>query len=136
MWPSSQCVAGTVEFAIKRIRDELLPKYPDVDDVIAITHAHGCGVAINACGAAVPIRTLQNLARNPNFGGEVMIVGLGCEKLQPELLLPEGMADGDDPDIMRMQDESLNGFGEIVASIVEMADKRLSVGGAVSIPSA
>ena len=124
---SVQCVAGTVEFAIKRIRDELLPKYPNVDDVIAITHAYGCGVAINAPGAAVPIRTLQNLARNPNFGGEVMIVGLGCEKLQPELLLPEGMgADGDDPDIMRMQDESLTGFGEIVAGIVEMADKRLA----------
>jgi galactarate dehydratase len=125
---SVQCVAGTVEFALKRIREELLPRYPNVDDVIAITHAYGCGVAINAPGAAVPIRTLQNLARNPNFGGEVMIVGLGCEKLQPELLLPEGMAaDGDDPDIMRMQDENLTGFGEIVASIVAMAEQRLQV---------
>jgi galactarate dehydratase len=105
----------------------LLPKYPNVDDVMAITHAYGCGVAINAPGAAVPIRTLQNLARNPNFGGEVMIVGLGCEKLQPELLLPEGIASAamDDSDIVRMQDESLTGFGEIVDSIVEMADKRL-----------
>ena len=125
---SVQCVAGTVDFAIKRIRETLLPNYPNVDDVVAVTHAYGCGVAITAPGAAVPIRTLQNLARNPNFGGEVMIVGLGCEKLQPELLLPEGMGgDGDDPDIMRMQDESLTGFGEIVASIVEMADKRLEV---------
>src|SRR5450432_2091852 len=125
---SVQCVAGTVDFALKRIREELLPKYPNVDDVMAITHAYGCGVAINAPGAAVPIRTLQNLARNPNFGGEVMIVGLGCEKLQPELLLPEGMASAsmDDSDIVRMQDESLTGFGEIVASIVEMADKRLA----------
>jgi galactarate dehydratase len=123
---SVQCVAGTVDFAVKRIRTELLPKYPNVDDVIAITHAYGCGVAINAPGAAVPIRTLQNLARNPNFGGEVMIVGLGCEKLQPELLLPEGMASpADDSDIVRMQDESLTGFGEIVDSIVAMADKRL-----------
>ena len=124
---SVQCVAGTVDFAIKRIREQLLPKYPNVDDVMAVTHAYGCGVAINAPGAAVPIRTLQNLARNPNFGGEVMIVGLGCEKLQPELLLPEGMASVsmDDSDIVRMQDESLTGFGEIVASIVEMADKRL-----------
>ncbi|MEH2477697.1 galactarate dehydratase [Nitrobacteraceae bacterium AZCC 2146] len=124
---SVQCVAGTVDYAIKRIRDELLPKYPNIDDVMAITHAYGCGVAINAPGAAVPIRTLQNLARNPNFGGEVMIVGLGCEKLQPELLLPEGMASAtmDDSDIVRMQDESLTGFGEIVESIVEMADKRL-----------
>jgi galactarate dehydratase len=125
---SVQCVAGTVDFAIKRIREQLLPKYPNVDDVMAVTHAYGCGVAINAPGAAVPIRTLQNLARNPNFGGEVMIVGLGCEKLQPELLLPEGMASAsmDDSDIVRMQDETLTGFGEIVASIVEMADKRLA----------
>ena len=105
---SVQCVAGTVEFALDRIRKELLPKYPDVDDVVAITHAYGCGVAINAPGAAVPIRTLQNLARNPNFGGEVMIVGLGCEKLQPELLLPEGM--NPDDEIMRMQDEGLTGL--------------------------
>lgn len=123
---SVQCVAGTVEFAVNRIRSELLPKYPNVDNVIAITHAYGCGVAINAPGAAVPIRTLQNLARNPNFGGEVMIVGLGCEKLQPELLLPEGMASvGDESDIVRMQDENLTGFNEIVDSIVAMADKRL-----------
>ena len=59
---SVQCVAGTVEFALDRIRKELLPKYPNVDDVVAITHAYGCGVTINAPGAAVPIRTLQNLA--------------------------------------------------------------------------
>ena len=96
------------------------PKRVHVDDVMAITHAYGCGVAINAPGAAVPIRTLQNLARNPNFGGEVMIVGLGCEKLQPELLLPEGM--NADDEIMRMQDEGLTGFGEIVENIVQMAD--------------
>lgn len=122
---SVQCVAGTVEFALDRIRKELLPRYPNVDDVVAITHAYGCGVAINAPGAAVPIRTLQNLARNPNFGGEVMIVGLGCEKLQPELLLPEGM--NADDEIMRMQDEGLTGFGEIVEDIVQMADARLKI---------
>jgi galactarate dehydratase len=123
---SVQCVAGTVEFAIKRIREEILPKYPNVDDVVAITHAYGCGIAINAPGAAVPIRTLQNLARNPNFGGQVMIVGLGCEKLQPELLLPEGMASAaGDSDIVRMQDENVTGFGEIVDSIIKMADRRL-----------
>jgi galactarate dehydratase len=124
---SVQCVAGTVEFAVKRIREELLPKYKNVDDVMAIAHSYGCGVAINAPGAAIPIRTLQNLARNPNFGGEVMIVGLGCEKLQPELLLPEGIASAatGDSDIVLMQDENLTGFGEIVASIMDMAEKRL-----------
>jgi altronate dehydratase len=38
----------------------------------------------------IPIRTVRHLARNPNFGGEVMVVSLGCEKLQPERLLPPG----------------------------------------------
>ena len=88
---SVQCVAGTLTFAIKRIKAELLPKYPNVDDVVGLTHNYGCGVAINAPLAIVPIRTLQNLALNPNFGGEVMVVGLGCEKLVPERLLPEGI---------------------------------------------
>ena len=31
---SVQCVKGTMEYAVKRIRAELLPKYPNVDDVV------------------------------------------------------------------------------------------------------
>jgi galactarate dehydratase len=119
---SVQCVAGTLQFAIKRIKAELLPKYPNVDDVVGLTHNYGCGVAIAAPLAIVPIRTLQNLALNPNFGGEVMVVGLGCEKLVPERLLPSG-ADGS---VVRMQDEAFDGFGAIVEAIMEMADARLA----------
>src|SRR5690242_17901104 len=40
-----QCVAPTVEYAVRRIKAELLPKFPNVDDVVAITHTYGCGVA-------------------------------------------------------------------------------------------
>jgi galactarate dehydratase len=120
---SVQCVAGTLDYAIKRIRSELLPRYPNVDDVVGLTHAYGCGVAITAPDAVVPIRTLQNLALNPNFGGEVMVVGLGCEKLTPERLLPEGA----DNSIVRMQDEAFEGFGAIVDGILAMADARLAV---------
>jgi len=119
---SVQCVKGTLEYAVKRIRSELLPKYPNVDDVVPVTHAYGCGVAINAPDAVVPIRTLQNIALNPNFGGEVMVVGLGCEKLSPERLVPEGLGDA----IVRMQDESFEGFGAIVDGIMAMADRRLA----------
>ena len=75
-------------YAVKRIKAEILPRYPNVDDVVAITHPYGCGVAIDAPGAAIPIRTLRNLALHPNFGGEVMVVSLGCEKLQPVRLMP------------------------------------------------
>jgi galactarate dehydratase len=120
---SVQCVAGTMEYAVKRIRAELLPKYTNVDDVVALTHAYGCGVAISAPDAVVPIRTLQNLALNPNFGGEILVVGLGCEKLSPERLVPEGVGDS----IVRMQDESFDGFGAIVDAIIAQADARLAV---------
>jgi galactarate dehydratase len=120
---SVQCVKGTLEYAIKRIRAELLPKYPNVDDVIPITHAYGCGVAISAPDAVVPIRTLQNIALNPNFGGEVMVVGLGCEKLVPERLVPEGLGDA----VVRMQDEAFDSFGAIIEHIMTMADARLAV---------
>ena len=83
-----QCVAGVTDFAVQRIKAELLPKYAHVDDVVALAHSYGCGVAIDAPGAEIPIRTLRNISLNPNFGGEVMLVSLGCEKLQPERLFP------------------------------------------------
>ena len=83
-----QCVAGVVDFAVQRIKAELLPRYPNVDDVIGLEHSYGCGVAIDAPDAIIPIRTLRNISKNPNFGGEVMVVSLGCEKLQPERLFP------------------------------------------------
>src|SRR5437016_10497998 len=84
-----QCVAPTVDYAVRRIKTEILPRYPGVDDVVAITHTYGCGVAIDAPGAAVPIRTLRNIGQHPNFGDAPMIVSLGCEKLQPARLFPE-----------------------------------------------
>ena len=61
-----QCVSGVVEHAVKRIRSELLPKFPNVDDVVALEHIYGCGVAIDAPDADIPIRTLRNISRNPN----------------------------------------------------------------------
>ena len=89
------------------------------------SHAHGCGVAINGPDAKIPIRTLQNLARNPNFGGQAMVVGLGCEKLQPEVILRAPA--GKNPDIMSMQDEAFHGFMPMVASILKMAEARLEI---------
>lgn len=121
-----QCVAATVDYAVKRIKSEILPRYPNVDDVVAITHPYGCGVAIDAPGAAVPIRTLRNLALNPNFGGEILIVSLGCEKLQPVRLISSGalpvLEDG--PSVAVMQDAQ-HGFSEIVANIMQLAEKKL-----------
>lgn len=121
-----QCVAPTVEFAVRRIKSEILPHYPAVDDVVAITHPYGCGVAIDAPGAEIPIRTIRNISLHPNFGGELMTVSLGCEKLQPARLLSDfPVLSDDDPWVVRLQDEEHRGFGDMVAAILRLAEKRL-----------
>ncbi|HEX3942260.1 MAG TPA: galactarate dehydratase [Acidobacteriaceae bacterium] len=122
-----QCVAATVDFAVKRIRQELLPRYPNVDDIVAITHGYGCGVTPDAPGGEIPVRTLRNLTLNPNLGGAALVVSLGCEMMQPVRLLPASDLPvlQQAPGIVRMQDERHHGFGDIVASIMEMAEKRL-----------
>ncbi len=128
---SVQCVAGLARYVVQKIKKELLPGYPNVDDVIALTHTYGCGIAIDAPASVIPTRTIRNIVTNPNFGGEVMIVGLGCEKLQPEQLISqdrnrsgnEGGVAADD--IMIMQDESYKGFNAMVDGIMKMADLRL-----------
>jgi len=117
-----QCVSGVLAHAVARIRAELLPRYPNVDGVVALEHSYGCGVAIDAPDAAIPIRTLRNIALNPNFGGEVMTVSLGCEKLQPSRLFP----DIDLPDPFRLQHEANAGFQAMVAGIMATAESRLA----------
>jgi galactarate dehydratase len=125
-----QCVAGVTDFAVQRIKAELLPKYPNVDDVVALAHTYGCGVAIDAPDAVIPIRTVRNLSLNPNFGGEVMVVSLGCEKLQPERLLPPGSFPIVDEreqalDVVCLQDEAHVGFMSMVDSILRQAEQHL-----------
>jgi galactarate dehydratase len=123
-----QCVSATVEFAVRRIRAEILPRYPNVDDVIAITHPYGCGVAIDAPGSEIPIRTLRNLSLNPNLGGAPMVVSLGCEKLQPARMLPPSSLPllSNTPYVIRLQDEEYRSFGDMVTAILQMAEQRLA----------
>lgn len=134
-----QCVAGVVGHAVKRIKEELLPKYPNVDNVVALEHTYGCGVAIDAPDAIIPIRTLRNISLNPNLGGAVMVVSLGCEKLQPRRLLPpesirfveeNSVADvgsNAEPklDLVCLQDAKHVGFMSMIDSIMVMAEEHL-----------
>jgi galactarate dehydratase len=114
-----QCVAPTVDYAVRKIEAEILPKYPNVDGVVAITHTYGCGVAIDAPGARVPIQTLGYISRHANIAGDPLVVSLGCEKMQPSRLLPFF-----EPNVIRLQDN--RGFAATVAAICEQAEKRLA----------
>jgi len=127
-----QCVAGVVDLAVQKIKQELLPQYSNVDDVVGIEHAYGCGVAIDAPDAVIPIRTLRNISLNPNFGNEVLVVSLGCEKLPPQRLLPPGsfplmptQSESDGPDTVCLQDEEHVGFMSMVQHIVDSAKPHL-----------
>ena len=127
-----QCVAGVVDHAVRRIRSELLPRYPNVDDVVGLEHSYGCGVAIDAPGAEIPIRTVRNISLNPNFGGELLVLSLGCEKLQPTRLLkgipigPSGGAEAGGTDVLCLQDPQHVGFESMIASIMRAAEVRLT----------
>ena len=122
---SVQCVAGVVNVAIRRIKSELLPKYPHVDNVIAINHPYGCGVAIDAPEAKVPQRIIRNIATHPNFGGVFMLVGLGCEKFSvdrfcepyPELNTPEN--------VIVLQ--NYKGYDAMISAIMKMAEQKLQI---------
>jgi galactarate dehydratase len=87
-------------------------------------------VAIDAPGAEIPIRTLRNISRNPNFGGQVMVVSLGCEKLPPTRLFPKGMIPigaASEPALVCLQDQQHVGFGSMIASIMAAAEQHLKV---------
>ena len=131
-----QCVAGVVAHAVRQIKEQLLPLFPNVDDVVALEHSYGCGVAIDAPGAEIPIRTVRNISLNPNFGGEVMVVSLGCEKMQPERLMPPGTimireaqgapaASEQALDVVCLQDDMHVGFMSMIDSILRQARTHL-----------
>lgn len=116
-----QCAAGVLKVAVERIKKELLPNYPNVDGVVAVTHPYGCGVAIHAPMAHIPIRAVANVIQHPNFGGEIMVVGLGCEKLTYDrVLAPEDITP---QNVLTLQD--YKGHDAMMQAILDMAQQKL-----------
>ena len=120
-----QCVSGVVNEAIGIIRRELLPKYPHVDDVISISHPYGCGVAIDAPEAYIPQRIIRNIASHPNFGGQFMLVSLGCEKFTVDRFC-EGHPEWNTPENVVVLQEH-RGHDAIMDAILWVAEKKLAV---------
>lgn len=72
-----QCAAGVLKAAAEKIRKELLPKYPNVDGVVAVTHPYGCGVAINAPMADRKLKKLNQRHREELPLSE-LVIGMQC----------------------------------------------------------
>ena len=81
---SVNCSATVVRAIADRFRRDIfahaLADFPNIDGVVALTHATGCGMDM---GEALHLlrRTLGGYARHANFGA-VLVVGLGCETNQ------------------------------------------------------
>jgi altronate dehydratase len=83
---SVNCSGSVARFIAEAAeKSGLLDAFPNVDGVVPIVHGTGCGMSFGE-GYQALHRTLQGYARNPNFGG-ILLVGLGCEVLQiPDLV--------------------------------------------------
>lgn len=88
------CAAHAVRAIAARARAELLPRFPNVTDVVALAHKSGCGTRDASPELDLLQRTLAGFARNPNVAG-YLFVGLGCEVNQFEALLSSQRLDGD-----------------------------------------
>ncbi|MCR5007675.1 MAG: UxaA family hydrolase [Oribacterium sp.] len=120
-----QCVAGVLNVAIKKIKAEILPKYPNVDDVVAINHPYGCGVAIDAPDAYIPQKIIRNIAMHPNFGGVFMLVGLGCEKFTVDRFCEWWPELNNKDNVVVLQEHK--GYQAMMDAIIEMAEKKLKI---------
>ncbi len=84
---SVNCSGSVAQFiAAEAEKSDWFKALKNVDGIVPIAHASGCGMAGDNEGYHTLFRTLQGYARNPNFGG-ILLVGLGCEVMQiPDLV--------------------------------------------------
>jgi altronate hydrolase len=78
---SVNCSATVVHGVARWFSEERLADFPNVDGVVAFSHALGCGMEMTGEPMALLRRTLGGYARHPNLAA-VLVVGLGCERNQ------------------------------------------------------
>jgi altronate dehydratase len=87
---SVNCSGSVARFIAEAAeKDPVLRSIPGIDGIVPIVHQTGCGMSGTNEGYATLMRTLKGYARNPNFGG-ILLVGLGCEVMQVPDLVGQG----------------------------------------------
>lgn len=88
------CSASVSKYVAAHFGPERLAAWPNVDGVVPITHASGCGMDSAGAGIDLLRRTISGYCRHPNFAG-VVVIGLGCEANQMDALFhAEQMQEG------------------------------------------
>ncbi len=87
---SVNCSGSVARFIAEAAeKDPVLSSMPNIDGFVPIVHNTGCGMSGVNEGYDTLMRTLKGYARNPNFGG-ILLVGLGCEVMQVPDLVGQG----------------------------------------------
>lgn len=87
---SVNCSGSVARFIAEAAeKDPVLGSMPGIDGIVPIVHQTGCGMSGTDEGYQTLMRTLKGYARNPNFGG-ILLVGLGCEVMQVPDLVGQG----------------------------------------------
>jgi altronate dehydratase len=87
---SVNCSGSVARFIAEAAeKDPVLSSLPNIDGFVPIVHNTGCGMSGVNEGYDTLMRTLKGYARNPNFGG-ILLVGLGCEVMQVPDLVGQG----------------------------------------------
>ena len=82
------CSASVSKYIARRFGAAELADYPNVDGVVAFTHAGGCGLQFGGSAHQSLNRVLAGIARHPNIGA-YLLVGLGCEQAEMKYLLDQ-----------------------------------------------
>src|SRR5690606_13724051 len=95
----------------------------NVDGVVALTHGTGCAINMKTEGYEYLIRTLNGYARNPNFGG-ILMIGLGCETNQISFITEKyGLEEG--PFLRTMTIQQLGGTRKTVETACDIINEML-----------
>lgn len=122
---SVNCSATVARMIAEEAERRLLPNFPNVDGVVALTHSTGCGMADTGEGYENLQRVLWGYARHPNFAA-VLMVGLGCEVNQIDFLLEAyGIERG--PAFQTMNIQTIGGTRKTVEAGLERLSEMLPI---------
>ena len=121
------CSAHTARAIAQRARAELLPGFPNVDDVVALTHKSGCATKHGSSELDLLQRTLAGHANHPNVGAAIFM-GLGCEVNQFYDLVGRHELGGEHPPYLGIQDQggvaaTIEAGLEAVAAVLPRANE-------------
>ncbi|NCV88592.1 MAG: altronate dehydratase [Betaproteobacteria bacterium] len=123
------CSASVSKFVAAHFTAERLAAYPNVDGVVPITHASGCGMDSDGAGIELLRKTIAGYARHPNFAA-VVIIGLGCEANQMDaLFLSQGM--DENPLLKPLVIQSSGGSRKTIEAAIDAVESMLPAANAL-----